>query len=393
MCATHTPKRLVGSLVVAAGLGAWACGGAGPSSYTIGGTLSGLASGQQVTLVDNSSDTLTLAANGSFTFATLVTADGAYSVMIGAQPTGQTCTVTSGSGSGVMANVTTVGVTCVDNPILALLAGSLGGGSGSADGTGAAARFASPSGVAVDSAGTVYVADGGNSTIRKITAGGVVTTLAGTAGALGSIDGTGAAARFSSPTGIAVDSAGTVYVADTGNSRIRKITAAGVVTTLAGSPGGSGSTDGTGAAARFYFPMGIAVDSAGTVYVADTGNSTIREITPAGVVTTLAGTAGATGSADGTGAAASFSSPSGVAVDSAGNLYVADRANSTIREIAPAGVVTTLAGRRAQPAAPTGWARRRGSSLRVASPSTAPAICMWRIPGTPRSARSPRRGW
>ena len=234
MCVTHTLKRLVGGLVMAAGLGAWACGSGGTSSYTIGGTLSGLASGQQVTLLDNGSDTLTLSASGSFTFTTPVTANGAYSVTVGAQPTGQTCTVNSGSGSGVTASVTTVGVTCVDNPILALLAGS-SGGSGSADGTGAAARFSSPSGVAVDSAGTVYVADTGNSTIRKITAGGVVTTLAGTAGATGSDDGTGAATRFYFPQGVAVDSAGNLYVADTSNSTIRKITPTGVVTTVVGS--------------------------------------------------------------------------------------------------------------------------------------------------------------
>ncbi|MEZ4364380.1 MAG: hypothetical protein R3B48_29665 [Kofleriaceae bacterium] len=166
---------------------------------------------------------------------------------------------------------------------------------GGADGTGAAARFAFPWGVAVDSAGTVYVADSGNSTIRKVTAAGVVTTLAGTAGMLGSADGTGAEARFQIPLGVAVDSAGNVYVADQSNSTIRKVTAAGVVTTLAGTAGMRGSADGTGAAARFAFPLGVAVDSAGNVYVADRGNSTIRKVTAAGVVTTLAGRAGMTG--------------------------------------------------------------------------------------------------
>ena len=248
--------------------------------------------------------------------------------------------------------------------VVTTLAGS-SGGSGSADGTGAAARFSSPSGVAIDSAGTVYVADTENSTIREITPAGVVTTLAGTAGATGSADGTGAAARFSSPSGVAVDSAGNLYVADTGNSTIREITAGGVVTTLAGTAGATGSADGTGAAARFDFPMGIAVDSAGNLYVADTGNSTIRKITPAGVVTTLAGTAGATGSADGTGAAARFSSPSGVAVNSAGNLYVVDTGNSTIREITAGGVVTTLAGM----AGATGSADGTGAAARFSSPS------------------------
>jgi streptogramin lyase len=214
---------------------------------------------------------------------------------------------------------------------------------GSSDGTGATARFSSPSGVAVDGAGDVFVADSDNNTIRKITPTRAVTTFAGTADSTGSSDGTGATARFSSPSGVAVDGAGNVFVADSGNNTIRKITPAGMVTTLAGAAS-SGSADGTGAAARFNSPESVAVDGAGNVFVADWGNSTIRKITPSGVVTTFAGTAGSYGSADGTGAAASFSFPTGVAVDGSGNLFVADLGNSTIRKITPAGVVTTLAG-------------------------------------------------
>ena len=214
--------------------------------------------------------------------------------------------------------------------------------SGSTDGSGAAARFSGPWDVATDGAGNVYVAD--SDTIRKITPTGVVTTLAGTAGMSGSADGTGAAARFSLPNGVAVDGAGNVYVADTGNDTIRKITPAGVVTTLAGTAGMPGSSDGTGAAAGFKFPMSVATDSAGNVYVADALNDTIRKVTPAGVVTTLAGSPGVYGSADGTGAAAQFNTPQGVATDAAGNVYVADWLNQIIRKITPAGVVTTLAG-------------------------------------------------
>ncbi len=138
-----------------------------------------------------------------------------------------------------------------------------------------------------------------------------------------------------SPTGVAVDSAGNLYVADCNNCTIRKVTPVGtnwVVTTLAGRAGKSGSADGTNSAARFYSPTGVAVDSAGNVYVADFYNNTIRKVTPVGtnwVVTTLAGQAGASGSADGTGSAARFYHPFGVAVDSAGNVYVADSAELT----------------------------------------------------------------
>lgn len=219
-----------------------------------------------------------------------------------------------------------------------------GGTPGSADGTGAAAGFSHPSGVAIDSANNIYVADTDNHTIRKITPAGVVTTWAGTAGTSGSANGTGAAASFNGPASVAVDSAGNVYVADYYNQTIRKITPARVVTTFAGTAGVAGSANGTGTAASFQGPSGVATDSSGNVYVADSDNHTIRKITPAAVVTTWAGAAGSPGSIDGTGTAASFFYPSGVATDSAGNVYVADRSNSTIRKISPARVVTTFAG-------------------------------------------------
>jgi sugar lactone lactonase YvrE len=219
------------------------------------------------------------------------------------------------------------------------------GSAGSADGTGAAARFLNPSGVAVDVSGNLFVTDTYNQTIRVITPAGVVTTLAGTVGSLGSADGTGAAAKFNYPRAAAVDGAGNVFVADTSNNTIRKITPAGVVTTFAGTAGAKGSADGTGAAANFGFPTAVAVDASDNVFVADSGNNTIRQITPAGVVTTLAGTPGLFGSADGTGAAARFSNPYGVTVDPAGNVLVADNGNNAIRKVTPAGVVTTIVGR------------------------------------------------
>jgi hypothetical protein len=227
--------------------------------------------------------------------------------------------------------------------VVTTLAG-LPGSYGSTDGTGAAARFCYPGAVASDAAGNLYVADTSNHTIRKVAPSGSVTTLAGMAGSIGSADGTGSAARFYRPCGVAVDGAGNVYVADQYNHTIRKVTAAGVVTTLAGQAGSSGSSDGTDGAARFYWPSGVTSDGAGNVYVADYGNHTIRRVTPSGSVTTLAGLAGSYGSADGTGSAARFYFPWGVAADSLGNVYVADRENHTVRKVTPSGVVATLAG-------------------------------------------------
>ena len=230
------------------------------------------------------------------------------------------------------------------SPALSLLAGNMGG-AGNSDGAGATATFNGPTGIATDSAGTIFVVDHLNQTIRKITPAGVVTTLAGIAGISGSTDAVGGAAsfNFNAHSSIAADRAGNVYVTDTNNNTIRKITSAGTVTTLAGTAGISGQIDSIGTAANFNAPTGIATDNAGNVYVADSSN-TIRKITPTGVVTTLAGTAGISGSKGGTGAAASFNSPSGIAADSAGNIYVADSMNSTVRRITPAGVVTTVAG-------------------------------------------------
>lgn len=206
---------------------------------------------------------------------------------------------------------------------------------GTSDGNGSGARFASPSGVAVDGAGNVYVTDTANNTVRKITSSGTVTTLAGVARTNGSTDGTGTAARFSNPSGVAVDSSGNLYVTDSGNHTIRRITPAGVVTTFAGLAGSTGSSDGSGTLARFNAPSGIAIDSAGNLYVADTGNHAIRKITSARAVTTIAGRAGVSGSTDATGDTARFLEPTGITVDAAGNVYVADTSNNTIRRGVP----------------------------------------------------------
>jgi sugar lactone lactonase YvrE len=178
-----------------------------------------------------------------------------------------------------------------------------------------------PQGVAVDSAENLYITDTGNHKIMKYSSTGVLTTFAGSTS--GNTDATGTAAKFNGPTGILVSSTGIIYIADTGNNLIRKITAAGVVSTF------------VPASAGLNGPRGIALDSAGILYVADTGNSRIRKVSSTGVVTPLAGTAA--GNIDGPGATAAFTEPQGITVDrsgSSGNLYVADTGTYTIRKIA-----------------------------------------------------------
>jgi sugar lactone lactonase YvrE len=209
------------------------------------------------------------------------------------------------------------------------------------------ARFNQPQGIDVDAAGTVYVADTGNHTIRTITPGGLVATLAGSVGNPGPLDGSGTGALFNNPQGIAVDdSSGLIYVADSWNHTIRKVTAGGTVTTLAGQAGSAGGSDGTNSKARFYYPAGITA-SAGNIYVADGFNHTVRNVTAAGVVTTIAGMPGTWGSIDATNSAARFYQPQGIAVDGTGTIFVMDAGNQTVRKISPSGtnwIVTTMAG-------------------------------------------------
>jgi hypothetical protein len=171
----------------------------------------------------------------------------------------------------------------------------------------------------------------------------VVSTFAGTAGVRGSADGTGAAAQFGSIRSVATDSAGNVFVVDDDFCTVRKITPAGVVSTLAGTPGNCVNKDGVGTAAGFAFPEDVATDSAGNVYVAD---GSIRVITPTGVVSTLAGSLNrsSAGVADGPVATATFGSPMALTVDSAGNIYIADWWNNTVHKISSAGIVSTVAG-------------------------------------------------
>jgi len=224
---------------------------------------------------------------------------------------------------------------------------------GSIDGTNIDVRFQRPNGVVADAVGNLYVADSTANTIRKIEFDGlnwVVTTIAGSPGISGSMDGTNDVARFNNPVGLAIDGAGNIYVADTQNSTVRKIVYQGpdrIVTTLAGYPGLNGKSDGNGTNALFNKPQGVAADAAGNVYIADTGNHAFRRITPDGTVTTIAGQPGFTGKTDAVGNAALFNSPSGVSIHSSGTLFIADTGNFTIRSITPVGTdwfVTTLAG-------------------------------------------------
>ena len=208
-----------------------------------------------------------------------------------------------------------------------------GNGTGAfADGAGAGAALWEPEGVAIDSGGNVFIADHRNHRVRKITPGGVVSTLAGSgAGAFAD----GAGASFNNPKDVAVDASGAVFVADGINHRVRLVTPGGVVSTLAGN-GTSAFADGTGVGAAFWYPAGVAVDGSGVLFVADRGSHRIRRVTPGGVVSTLAGS-GTGAFADGAGTAASFHSPSGLAVDAGGNLcvYGAKSTLSAPREFAP----------------------------------------------------------
>jgi hypothetical protein len=307
------------------------------------------------------------ATSASYTIASLATGDAGTYTMVATNSAG------SATSSGAVLTVKTPtnqggGATVVITKPLTVstLAGQVLA-YGSTDGTGIGARFYNPAGVATDNAGNLYIADTDNHTIRKVVAAtGSVTTLAGLAGVSGSADGTGSQARFDNPSDVAVDGAGNVYVADTLNNTLRKVTTSGVVSTLAGTPGSSGSSDGPGTAARFQGPQGLTIDSAGNLYVADTNNHTIRKVVLAtGEVTTIAGLAGSPGSADGLGSTARFNAPSGVAVDTAGILYVADTDNDTIREILPSGLVSTLVGL----ANNSGAADGLGSAARFNSPS------------------------
>ncbi len=327
------------------------------NTYTVGGTVTGL--NGSVVLQDNGADNSTVSVNGPFNFPTAVAYGNPYSVSILTQPTRQFCSVNSGAGT-VAGNISNVGVSC-----LSQLGGSIQGAALNlskavstyagvagtfADGTGAAARFNAPF-ASVSDGTNLYVTDTSNNAIRKnVIATGVVTTLAGSpTGALGAADGTGTAATFNSPSGITIDTAhANLYVADSGNNKIRKIViATGAVSTFAGS-GVNGVTDGTGIAALFSWPNGITTD--GTfLYEVEAGPCILRKIEIATqIVTTMV--PGGCSNTDGIGAAAGFANPMDITTDGA-NLYVVDNGSNNVRKVVIAtNTVSTLAGAPASPA-------------------------------------------
>ncbi|HAL82858.1 MAG TPA: hypothetical protein DCO83_11990 [Mucilaginibacter sp.] len=264
-------------------------------------------------------------------------------------------TNSGGTGYGSVIKFTTSASLTAITTTVSTFAGN--GTAGYVDAGGTGAQFNNPTGVTVDASGNLYVSDTHNNIIREITPAGQVSTYAGTP-TIGFSNGVAATAQFYAPTGSAFDSQGNLYVADFGNNVIRKITPAGTVSTYAGN-GRAGYYNGaadsshlkstTDTMALFNNPQAVAVDAAGNVYVADRGNNLIRKILPTGRVITMAGTRTA-GYVDATNVLAKFNNPSGIAVDASGNVYVADAGNSAVRKITPADVVSTIAGGTTQPA-------------------------------------------
>jgi sugar lactone lactonase YvrE len=237
--------------------------------------------------------------------------------------------------------------------ILTVVAGNRIGGFSGDGGPATAASLNRPHGVALDAAGNLYFADSYNHRIRKVTAAGTITTVAGNGQRGYSGDGGPAvSASLSYPTGVALDAAGNLYIADSGNIntradsgnlRIRKVTAAGTITTVAGNGQFGYSGDGGPAiSASFSYPTGVALDAAGNLYIADAWSLRIRRVTPAGTITTVAG--GGSGGDGGPATAAYLGEPMGVALDAAGNLYIAEAFNNRIRKVAPGGTISTVAG-------------------------------------------------
>lgn len=401
---------------------------------SVGGSISGLTGSVELLMEYRLTDTETLSrsATGSFSFSTKIKKGGAYTVTVKTQPNGQLCGVSNGTGTVGSSDVSSIRVSCQNAGwTVSLFAGAADGTAGQRDlltrypsptaifleapyhvyyeavqgnlyvvetrspqfvsnsgyfalsgpnagasvvdgaftgywvafypisasgsnkyygtvganvmeyigstySTYSLADLSSPRGMVRDSAGNFYISDEFDSVIKKIAPNRSMTVFAGKMGDPGLTNGTGAAAQFNGPWGLAIDGSDNLYVADKYNNVIRKITPAGVVSTLAGVGGassGMGSTDGPAASAKFRQPQGVAVGAGGTVYVADTGNNLIRKITPAGEVMTVAGQAGVIGLDNGPALSAKFNGPASLTVDGSGNLYIADTGNNQIRKL------------------------------------------------------------
>jgi serine/threonine-protein kinase len=281
----------------------------------------------------------TIAGNNTYGFAdgptTTANISGPYGVAI------------DSSGNVYIADTTNRRIRLLNtSAYLSTFAGTSTGGF--TNGTGTSAKFSSPIRIAIDSSSNLFVVDNGNNAIRKITSAAAVTTFAGiSTGIAGFTNGAASSAQFNNPKGLTIDSLGNVYVADASNNVIRKITSAGTVSTYAGSSSGTaGFIDGNSiTTAQFNYPKDIAIDSSNNLYIADANNNVIRKISSSGLVSTFAGSlSGLAGFMNGTGTATQFSYPSGIGIDSSGNLFVADSNNNAIRKITPAGTVSTYAG-------------------------------------------------
>ncbi|HEY2933147.1 MAG TPA: hypothetical protein VGK99_15510 [Acidobacteriota bacterium] len=226
------------------------------------------------------------------------------------------------------------------------VAGSATFGLSGDDGPATAAKLNGPEGAAVDAQGNIFIADTRNHAVRKVTPAGIIITLAGngTSGS-GGDGGPASSARLSRPEGIAVDTRGNIYIADTFNSRIRKITPDGMISTFAGTgTGGFAGDGGPASSARISSPRGVAIDAAGNVFIVDSGTHRIRKVSPPGIISTVAGNGTAGFSGDGgLATSASLQSPEGIGVDTSGNLYIADGTNR-VRKIDASGIITTVAG-------------------------------------------------
>ena len=336
-------------------------------SYSVGGAVVGLSStsASSLSLSNNGQDVIRIGAAGVFTFPTPLPSGSNYSITITGQPAGQTCSVLGGSGKVEQADVRSVSIQCTAGAWRSrLLAGS--GVGRTTDGVGASAELWAPAGSVMLSSGAMLVAEVSGSVLRRVQpTTGQVSTYAGSSLPGYADSSIARAASFRAPQAIAVDRNGHVYIADAGNHVIRRIDAfTGAVSTWAGT-GQSGAQDGPGASARFNSPQGVAVDASGNVYVADTGNHAIRRIAVDQSVSTVAGVLGTPGLAGGIGAAARFSGPAGIAIDASGRAFVSDSQNGAIRMITLAtGEVTTLAGQGTQ-----GDADGAGAGARLSNPT------------------------